>query len=61
VVCGVARVPMGAVIKGVMPFFCAQTVVLFTLVFLPQWVIAPLEWLRGRIDFLEMLQRMAGF
>ena len=61
VVCGVARVPMGAVIRGVTPFLLAQTAVLFLLVLLPQWVIAPLDWLRGRIEFLEMLQRMAGF
>jgi tripartite ATP-independent transporter DctM subunit len=61
VVCGVGRVPMGAVIKGVTPFLLAQTVVLFLLVLMPQWVIAPLNWLRGRSTFLEMLQAMAGF
>jgi tripartite ATP-independent transporter DctM subunit len=60
VVCGVAKVPMGAVIKGVLPFLVAQTIVLFLLVLLPQWVIAPLQWLRGRTGFLEMLQAMAG-
>ncbi|HEY8563858.1 MAG TPA: TRAP transporter large permease subunit [Beijerinckiaceae bacterium] len=58
VVCGVGRVPMGAVIRGVMPFLLAQTVVLFLLVLFPQWVIAPLNWLRGRTDFLEMLRAM---
>jgi TRAP-type transport system large permease protein len=61
VVCGVARVSMGAVIRGVMPFLLAQTVVLFVLVFLPQWVLAPLQWLRDRITFWEMLQAMAGY
>jgi tripartite ATP-independent transporter DctM subunit len=61
VVCGVARVPMGAVIRGVMPFLIAQTVVLFLLVFLPQWVLAPLDWLRDRKTFVEMIQAMAGF
>jgi TRAP-type transport system large permease protein len=61
VVCGVARVPMGAVIRGVMPFLIAQSVVLFALVFLPQWVLAPLAWLRDRITFWQMLQAMAGF
>ncbi len=61
VVCGVARVPMGPVIRGVTPFLLAQTAVLFLLVFLPQWVIAPLNWLRDRIGFVEMLQAMAGF
>jgi len=58
VVAGIGRVPMGAVIRGVTPFLVAQTVVLFTLVLLPQWVIAPLAWLRDRISFIEMLQRM---
>ena len=61
VVCGVARVPMGAVIRGVTPFLFAQMIVLFLLILLPQWVLAPLEWLRGRTGFLEMLQAMAGF
>ena len=60
VVCGVARVPMGAVIRGVTPFLIAQTIVLFLLVLLPQWVIAPLNWLRDRITFWEMLQAMSG-
>ena len=58
VVAGIGRVPMGAVIRGVTPFLVAQTVVLFLLVLLPQWVIAPLAWLRDRISFVEMLQRM---
>jgi tripartite ATP-independent transporter DctM subunit len=61
VVCGAGRVPMGAVIRGVTPFLIAETIVLFTLVLLPQWVIAPLNWLRGRIGFLEMLQAMFSF
>ncbi|PVE21339.1 L-dehydroascorbate transporter large permease subunit [Microvirga sp. KLBC 81] len=61
VVSGVARVPMNAVIKGVTPFFIAQTIVLFVLVLLPQWVIAPLNWLRDRISFVEMLQAMFWF
>jgi TRAP-type C4-dicarboxylate transport system permease large subunit len=58
VVCGVARVPMGAVIKGVIPFFLAQTTVLFLLVLMPQWVLAPLAFLRGRIDMWELLYRL---
>jgi tripartite ATP-independent transporter DctM subunit len=58
VVSGVAKVPMGAVIRGVGPFFIAQSIVLFMLVLLPQWVIAPLNWLRDRISFIEMLQAM---
>ena len=48
VVCGVARVPMGAVIRGVAPFLLAQTFVLFLLVFFPVLVTGPLAWLRGR-------------
>ncbi|MBB3937962.1 TRAP transporter large permease subunit [Aureimonas phyllosphaerae] len=58
VVSGVARVSMGRVIRGVAPFFVAQTAVLFLLVLLPQWVIAPLQWLRGRSSFGEMIQAM---
>jgi tripartite ATP-independent transporter DctM subunit len=61
VVSGVARVSMNAVIRGVAPFFVAQTIVLFLLVFLPQWVIAPLNFLRDRIDFVEMLRLMFWF
>lgn len=61
VVSGVARVSMGRVIRGVAPFFVAQTAVLFLLVALPQWVIAPLGWLRGRLEFGEMIQRMFPF
>jgi TRAP-type C4-dicarboxylate transport system permease large subunit len=61
VVSGVARVPMGAVISGVMPFLIAQSVVLFFLVLVPEWVLAPLAWLRDRITFVEMLQRMFWF
>jgi tripartite ATP-independent transporter DctM subunit len=61
VVSGVARVPMGAVIAGVMPFLLAQSAVLFFLVLVPEWVLAPLAWLRDRITFVEMLQRMFWF
>ncbi len=48
VVSGVARVPMGAVIKGVNPFLIAQLVVLFLLIIFPDLVMVPLAWLRGR-------------
>jgi tripartite ATP-independent transporter DctM subunit len=48
VVSGVARVPMGAVIRGVNPFLIAQTIVLFLLIFIPELVTVPLAWLRGR-------------
>jgi len=61
VISGVAKVSMSAVMRGVLPFFLAQTAVLFLLVALPQWVIAPLNWLRDRISFMEMLQAMFFF
>ena len=46
VVSGVARVPMGKVISGVMPFLAAQVAVLILLVLFPQIVTVPLAWLR---------------
>ncbi|MBM6594732.1 TRAP transporter large permease subunit [Microvirga pudoricolor] len=48
VVSGVARVPMGAVIRGVNPFLIAQTIVLFLLIIFPELVTVPLAFLRGR-------------
>lgn len=48
VVSGVARVPMGAVIKGVNPFLIAQLLVLVLLIIFPDLVMVPLSWLRGR-------------
>jgi len=48
VVSGVARVPMGAVIRGVNPFLIAQLVVLVLLILIPELVTVPLAWLRGR-------------
>jgi TRAP-type C4-dicarboxylate transport system permease large subunit len=48
VVSGVARLPMGAVIRGVMPFLLAQVAVLLVLVAFPELVTVPLKWLRGR-------------
>ncbi len=48
VVSGVARVPMGAVIKGVNPFLIAQLIVLVLLIVFPELVMVPLSWLRGR-------------
>lgn len=46
VVSGVARVPLGQVIWGVLPFLAAQVCVLFMLVAFPEIVLAPLQWLR---------------
>ena len=48
VVCGVARVPMSAVIRGVWPFFIAQSAAMFLLVLFPQLVMVPLARLSGR-------------
>jgi tripartite ATP-independent transporter DctM subunit len=45
VVCGVAKVPMTGVIKGVMPFMVAQVTVLVLLVVFPQIVMWPLAWM----------------
>jgi tripartite ATP-independent transporter DctM subunit len=45
VVSGVARVSMGRVIIGVLPFL-AHTIVMFLLVLFPQLVTVPLAWLR---------------
>ena len=55
VVCGVARITMGRVIGGVMPFLAAQTVVMFFLVVFPDIVTQPLRWLRGQIGFLDLI------
>ena len=46
VVSGVARVPLGKVIVGVMPFLIAHTLVLLLLVLFPELVLTPLRWLR---------------
>jgi tripartite ATP-independent transporter DctM subunit len=47
VVCGVARVSMSDVIKGVNPFLIAQTTVLFALIFFPQLVMWPYRAFMG--------------
>jgi TRAP-type transport system large permease protein len=46
VVSGVARVPMGKVIKGVLPFLLSQVAVLILLILFPELVTVPLAWLR---------------
>jgi len=46
VAAGVAKVPLGNVIKGVWPFLLAEIAVLFLLVFVPELVTVPLAWLR---------------
>lgn len=48
VVCGVARIPMSLVIKGVWPFLVAQSIMMFLMILFPQLVTVPLAWLSGR-------------
>ena len=45
VVCGVGRIPMHDVIKGVMPFLASQVVVMGLLILFPGLVMGPLRWL----------------
>jgi TRAP-type C4-dicarboxylate transport system permease large subunit len=44
VVCGVGKIPMHEVIKGVMPFLLSLVVVMGLLVVFPQLVLGPLRW-----------------
>ena len=45
VVCGVGRIPMHDVIRGVMPFLVSQVVVMGLLIAFPELVMVPLKWL----------------
>jgi tripartite ATP-independent transporter DctM subunit len=47
VVCGVSKIKMDDVIKGVWPFMIAQLIVLFLLVAFPILVTGPAKWLSG--------------
>jgi TRAP-type transport system large permease protein len=47
VVCGVSRISMEEVIKGVWPFMIAQLVVLFLMVIFPELVTIPAKWFGG--------------
>ncbi|MFM2404442.1 MAG: Sialic acid transporter permease protein SiaT, partial [Pseudomonadota bacterium] len=47
VVCGVGRIPMHEVIRGVWPFLLSQLVVLGLLILFPALVLAPLRWMLG--------------
>jgi len=47
VVCGVSRISMEEIVKGVMPFLLAQLVVLFLMVLFPQLVTVPAKWFGG--------------
>jgi TRAP-type C4-dicarboxylate transport system permease large subunit len=46
VVCGVAKVPMDGVIKGVTPFLLAQVAIMFLMTFFPWLVTVPASWFR---------------
>jgi tripartite ATP-independent transporter DctM subunit len=45
VVCGVGRLSMDKLIRGVIPFLLAETAVLFLLVLFPEIVMLPLKWM----------------
>jgi len=47
VVCGVSRISMEDIIKGVWPFMIEQLVILFLMVLFPQLVIVPAKWFGG--------------
>src|SRR6476659_2338850 len=47
VVCGVSRISMEEVIKGVWPFMIAQLIVLFLMVLFPALVTIPAKWFGG--------------
>lgn len=47
VVCGVAKLRMGELMKGIMPFLLAEVAVLFLLVLFPSIVLVPLRWFTG--------------
>jgi len=46
VVCGVAKIPMDGVIKGVTPFLLAQVAIMFLMTFFPWLVTVPASWFR---------------
>ncbi|WP_151637481.1 TRAP transporter large permease subunit [Noviherbaspirillum aerium] len=48
VVCGVAKIPMESVIKGVWPFLLSQLLLLGLLIAVPEIVTMPLRWLTMR-------------
>jgi TRAP-type transport system large permease protein len=46
VVCGVARVPMDGVIRGVWPFLFAETIIMLAMTLFPALVTVPASWFR---------------
>lgn len=47
VVAGVARIPMGDLIKAVWPFMIAELIILFLMVLFPALIMVPAKWLGG--------------
>jgi TRAP-type transport system large permease protein len=47
VVCGVSRISMEDLIKGVWPFMIAQLIVMFLMVLFPSLVMVPAKWFAG--------------
>jgi len=45
VICGVAKISMSELMKGLWPFLWAELIVLFLLVLFPSLVMLPLRWL----------------
>ncbi|HOB94945.1 MAG TPA: TRAP transporter large permease subunit [Aquabacterium sp.] len=45
VICGVSKISMGELMKGLWPFLWAELIVLFLLVLFPDLVLVPLRWL----------------
>ncbi len=45
VLSGIAKISMGAIVKGVWPFLIAQTLVLLLLIIFPDLVLVPLKWM----------------
>ncbi|HSW06964.1 TRAP transporter large permease [Aquabacterium sp.] len=45
VVCGISKISMGELMKGLWPFLIAELIVLFLLVLFPALVMVPLRWL----------------
>jgi tripartite ATP-independent transporter DctM subunit len=45
VICGVAKIPMDDLIKGLWPFLIAEVLALFAMILFPWLVLGPLKWL----------------
>jgi TRAP-type C4-dicarboxylate transport system permease large subunit len=45
VICGIAKVPMDELTRGLWPFLLAEILALFLMVLFPSLVLVPLKWL----------------